>query len=244
MTPRTDYHVHPDYSIDAAPVQIRDYCQTAVELGLTEICFTTHIELDPVRGALDNFVMCNGERLSVFNHAWLDRYFQEIAQAQQEFQAHLKIKAGIEVGYNRGCEQHVAELTSAYPFDFVLGAIHSLDHIAISSRRESPRYFRNHTLAELQQEYFTTLAEMVASGLFDCIAHVDLYRRYGLKHYGPEILTIHHGALEPIFADMARRGMGLEVNTSNRRVGLKDFHPTREILTLEPGRASKSYRRF
>ena len=46
--PRTDYHVHPDYSIDASPVKIRDYCQKALELELREICFTTNVELDPL----------------------------------------------------------------------------------------------------------------------------------------------------------------------------------------------------
>jgi len=64
---RTDYHVHPDYSIDASPVKIREYCQKALELGLAEICFTTHIELDPVRREKDNFVNLNGEKVPVLN---------------------------------------------------------------------------------------------------------------------------------------------------------------------------------
>jgi len=230
---RTDYHVHPDYSIDASPVRIRDYCEKALDLKLTEICFTTHIELDPARRDIDNFVVFQGERLSVFNPAWLDGYFREIARAQEEFRhANLKVKAGIEVGYCPGCEKYVEKIVNNYPFDFVLGAIHCLDHIAISSMKESPHYFQNKSLAELRKDYFTTLEEMVGTGLFDCIAHVDLYLRYGLTYYGPEVLTIHRGVVEPIFKEMARRGMGLEVNTSSRRRGLEEFHPTREMLTL------------
>jgi histidinol-phosphatase (PHP family) len=31
---------------------------------------------------------------------------------------------------------------------------------------------------------------------------------------------------------MSRRGMGLEINTSSRRRGLKEFHPAGEILAL------------
>jgi len=96
--------------------------------------------------------------------------------------------------------------------------------------KESPRYFKNKSLAELREDYFTILQDAVNTGFFDSIAHVDLYLRYGMKVYGPEILTIHRGAIEPIFSEMARRGMGLEVNTSSRRRGLKEFHPTREIL--------------
>ncbi|NLZ39454.1 MAG: histidinol-phosphatase HisJ family protein [Firmicutes bacterium] len=230
---RTDYHVHPDYSIDASPVKIKEYCQRSLELGIREICFTTHVELDPVRQEKDNFVCLNGEKVSVLNFAWLDSYFEEITRAQDEFKhANLKVKAGIEVGYNRGCEEYVEKITSSYPFDYVLGAIHCLDHIAISSQKESPHYFRNKSLAELRRDYFLVLEEAVKTGLFDSIAHVDFYYRYGFAHYGSEIFTIHRGAIEPVFAEMARRGMGLEINTSSRRRGFEEFHPTREVLAL------------
>lgn len=230
---KTDYHVHPDYSIDASPVKIRDYCEKALELGLAEICFTTHVELDPARREIDNLVVFRGARVSVFNLAWLDGYFREITEARQEFRhSGLKIKAGIEIGYNRGCEKHVEKIVDNYPFDYVLGAIHCLDHVAISSMKESPRYFKNKSLLDLQREYFATLADMVGSGLFDCIAHVDIYLRYGIRHYGPEILSIHRGVAEPIFAEMAKRNMGLEINTSSRRRGLEDFHPSKEMLAL------------
>ncbi len=230
---RTDYHVHPSYSIDASPVKIKDYCLKALELKLTEICFTTHIELDPVRREIDNFVILDGKKLSVFNESWLDSYFEEITRAREEFShANLNVKAGIEIGYCRGCENFVERITRNYPFDYVLGAIHCLNHIAISSMKESPEYFQNHSLARLRTDYFTTLQEAVTTGFFDCIAHVDLYIRYGIRHYGPEILNIHHGAIEPVFTEMARRGMGLEVNTSSRRRGLEEFHPTREMLAL------------
>ncbi|MDI9493094.1 MAG: histidinol-phosphatase HisJ family protein [Bacillota bacterium] len=230
---RTDYHVHPDYSIDGTPVKIREYCEKALELDIKELCFTTHVELDPARREIDNFVYLNGEKASVYNYVWLDNYFEEIARAQDEFeQAGLKVKAGIEIGYNPGCEKHVEYIVNNYPFDFVMGAIHCLDHIAISSMKESLRFFKNKSLGELRNEYFAMLMEMVKTGLFDCVAHVDLYIRYGIRVYGSDIFTVHRGAAEPVFEEMARRGMGLEINTSSRHRGLEEFHPTGEILDL------------
>jgi histidinol-phosphatase (PHP family) len=75
-----------------------------LELELREICFTTHVELDPVRRDKDNFINLNGEKVSVFNYTWLDSYFEEITRAQDEFKhTNLKVKVGIEIGYNRGC---------------------------------------------------------------------------------------------------------------------------------------------
>ncbi len=230
---RTDYHIHPHYSIDASRAGIKDYCYRALELGLAEICFTTHLELDPMRTEIDNFAVLNGEKVPVYNRAWLDQYFVDIERAQDEFRGdNLQVKAGIEVGYCRGCEKDIENIIDSYPFDFVLGAIHCLNHISISSMKDSPRFFRTRSLSQVRTEYFTTLKEAVETGLFDAIAHVDLYRRYGFRQFGPQILTIHRGAIEPIFREMARRGMGLEINTSSRRRGLAEFHPSREIIGL------------
>ncbi|NLJ77192.1 MAG: histidinol-phosphatase [Peptococcaceae bacterium] len=230
---KTDYHIHPNYSLDASPTPIRDYCCRALELGLVEICFTTHLELDPMRKEIDNFVILNGQKVSVLNPYWLDSYFSEITQAQKEFSsANLHIKAGIEVGYSLGTERDIEKIIDNYPFDYVLGAIHCLNHVAISSYKESPLYFQRRSLAEMSRDYFSTLKEAVVTGLFDCIAHVDLYRRYGTRFYGPEILMAHRGIIEPILKEMARRGMGLEINTSSSRRGLKEFHPSEDIIAL------------
>ena len=70
------------------------------------------------------------------------------------------------------------------------------------------------------------------AGLFDAIAHIDLYRRYGFRHFGSKILTIHRGIIEPVLLEMARREIGLEINTSSLRRGLKEFHPSKEILAV------------
>jgi histidinol-phosphatase (PHP family) len=230
---RTDYHIHPDYSVDASPASIKEYCCKALKLGLQEICFTTHLELDPLRKDIDNFAVLNGERVSVYDHAWLEQYFCDIARAREEFRGEgLQVKAGIEVGYCRGCERDMEQIINNYPFDFVLGAIHCLEHIAIASMKESPHYFQSRSLSQVRADYFAILSEAVVTGLFDAIAHIDLYRRYGFKHFGSDILTIHRGVIEPVFQEMARREIGLEINTSSRRRGLTEPHPSREIVAL------------
>ena len=44
-----DYHIHTKHSgdTDAEPA---DYCDRALNLGIPEICFTDHLELDPAKG--------------------------------------------------------------------------------------------------------------------------------------------------------------------------------------------------
>jgi histidinol-phosphatase (PHP family) len=230
---KIDYHVHPDYSIDADRAKIKDYCYRALELNLEEICFTTHLEFGLLEEGKDNLVSYRGKPWSILRLEWLDDYFTEIHQAQQEFKRQgLKVKAGVEIGFHREYENDIAKIVNQYPFDYVLGAIHCLQGYSIASKYESIDYFANRDLATVGHEYFTLLEEAVKSGFFDAIAHLDIYCRYGSRHFGDQISTIHRGIVEPILKEMSRRNMALEINTSSLSRGLKEFHPSREIVAM------------
>jgi len=228
-----DYHVHPGYSIDAEPSGIDEYCRKAIDIGLSEICFTTHLEVDPQRKHLDWFVRIAQGIVPMDDLTWLDVYFQDIEDARRKWPAHgLKVRAGIEVGYDLGQEKAIERVVRGYPFDFVMGSIHCLEHLAISSKKESRLYFPGRQMLTGVGEYFRLLSEAVSSGLFDCIGHLDLYRRHGRHYWGPEISRAHEEFAEPVLKTIAARGMSLEVNTSGLRRGLKDFHPSKDILEL------------
>lgn len=230
-----DYHVHPGYSIDAAPESIEQYCLRGLQLELSELCFTPHFEVDPVRKNVDWFVRVAGEVKKMDELHWLERFFSEIEAAQKKFQPTIKIKAGIEIGYEPGCEKNIERVLAGFPFDFVLGSIHCLNHIAISSKKESPCYFTGKTPQQIALEYFSMLEQAVKTCLFDCIAHVDLYRRYGWLYLGESIHDIHLGYLEcieNIFSYMAKKKIALEINTSGLRRGLNDINPSQDILSI------------
>lgn len=227
-----DYHVHPGYSIDAAPSSIDAYCRRAVELKLREICFTTHLEVDPVRRDIDWLVRCDSQVRKMDEPDWLDVYFRDLDRARAAYAGVLTVKAGIEVGYEPGEEERIHRVLSSYPFDFVLGSIHCLEHVAISSKKECHRYYHGKDCARVADDYFRVLKMAVETGLFDCLAHIDLYRRYGINFLGPGVHDLHRGRVEDVLRLMAGRGMGLEINTSGLRRGLGDLHPSAEILEL------------
>lgn len=227
-----DYHIHPDYSIDAEPFSMADYCRKAVDLGLREICFTTHCEFDPLRKHLDWFVRCRGEVVPMHPAGWLDTYFAEIEECSASFAGQgLAVKAGLETGYDLGLERDIENVLCQYPFDFVIGSVHCLDHVAISSNRESGAYFAGKEPGEVARTYFTTLLEAVQTGLFDVIGHLDIYRRHGAKFLGPDISAVHREYIADILDQMAKSGTGLEINTSSLRHGQGPFCPGQEILS-------------
>jgi len=227
-----DYHIHPDYSIDAKPHGINAYCRRAVALGLQEICFTPHFEVDPSRRHLDWFVRVEGRITPMDNLYWLNHYFEDIAKANHEYSPMLKIKAGLEVGYEPGQEEVIENIINAFPFDFVLGSIHCLEHIAISSQKECQQYFQGKDALEVCDAYYAQLDKAVEKGLFDGIAHLDLYRRYGQMFLGNDIKKCHTKFAEPVLKKMAAKNMAMEINTSSRRRGLKQFHPSESLFQM------------
>jgi histidinol-phosphatase (PHP family) len=227
----SDYHVHPDYSLDATGT-IDQYCQRALELGLKEICFTTHYDTDPVRKDEDPFMRIDG-KIVPLNQENVKRYIEDIKKANHIHSPRgLSVKAGLEVDYALHIERDLRKNMAAFDLDYVLGAVHCLDHIAISASKEAHHYFRRKSIEELCQEYYEVLSNAIKSGLFDAIAHLDVYRKYGLAFYGEEILTAHRGLVEPALKLMAENEVGLEVNTGLLRKGHDQFSPSVEILNL------------
>ena len=221
-----DYHIHPDYSPDAQG-SIQEYAQRALELGLSEICFTTHYDCDPAREE-DDQVRVKGELVSVHSD-WLRPYFEDVEAARLSY-PQLAIAAGLEVGYSPEVEEHIGQILRSYPFDFVMGSIHLFDHLALTVEEESRLIFAGKSAGQVVQRYFKLVEEAVKSGLFDVIGHLDIYRRYGLSFYGDEILGVHQGLVEELFTEMGQKGIGLEINTAGWRHGQGEPYPSFALL--------------
>lgn len=227
----SDYHVHPDYSLDASGT-IEQYCEKALRIGLKRICFTTHYDADPVRKEFDFLMKVEGKIIRVTPQV-VNRYIDEIKKANQKYsKLGLEVLAGLEVDYAPHCEETLRKDLPQFYLDFLLGAVHCLDHIAITSSAEAESYFKTKDVYQLCEEYYRVLAQAASSGLFGCIAHLDCYRKYGLDFYGEEIFTTHRDFIQPALEALASNQVGIEINTSARRQGQKEFYPSGEILQL------------
>ncbi|UCG43200.1 MAG: histidinol-phosphatase HisJ family protein [candidate division WOR-3 bacterium] len=229
-----DYHVHPDYSPDAAG-SIREFCARARELGLEEMCFTTHFEPDPLRAGFER-VIVRGEACPAATD-WARYYLEDIGTAQDEF-PELVIRTGVEIGYEMGVEGRIADFLDQYRFDFVLGAIHCLEHVSISGSKEvgQMRALLVPKGAEyLASRYFDYLQAAVGCRLFDCIAHLDIFRKYVLPLWAgtPEAAVFNRVVgerLGPALECMAENSVGIEVNTSALRRGEAEPYPSWDIV--------------
>ena len=223
-----DYHIHTGHSIDASGT-IAANCDQAIKLGLKEICFTNHCELDPERD--DSFIRFNGER-EPFSREGLSKLRAEIYEARDRYKEKgLSVKFGIEVGYYKGIEPNLKRIFAGIDFDFVIGAIHCLDHICIDSSRECERYFVDHNAQEYVANYYKAVEQLIKSGMFDSIAHLDVYKKYGLDHYGKKISDIPEGTIIPIFKLIKENHIALEMNTAGMRY-MNEFYPAPVLMEL------------
>lgn len=224
-----DYHVHPNFSQDAEG-SMEEYCVRALELGLKEICFTTHHECDPARRDRE-FVRVGSERMTTDSN-WPAAYFAEIERMRKKFSG-LIVRAGVEVGYEMGVEGIVKDFLADYPFDFVLGAVHLIDHIALTSGGEVEEFrsvFGHRPAEYVVHRYFEYVRAAAGSGLFDCLAHLDIYRKYIQPMYGPEFAECAAREIGPVLEYLAHSGVGLEVNTSALRRGDAEPYPAFSVL--------------
>ncbi|MFZ1946442.1 MAG: histidinol-phosphatase [bacterium] len=224
-----DFHAHCEYSIDAEG-GVEAYLEAAVGRGLSRICFTTHCDLDPARLEHDGRVKLGGEVVDVYSD-WLPAYIGDVRAAGRRFEGRgIRVLCGLEVGYVPGVESVIEKTIGGRGLDFILCGVHTLSGADIVSARESSAYFETRSPRQVCEEYFEYLGQAVRSGLFDAIAHLDIYKRCGLDFYGPELNQAHLGLAEPVLDEMARRRLPLEVNSAGYRKGLGSPYPSRDLL--------------
>jgi len=226
-----DFHVHCDYSSDARG-SAEEYAAFALKNGLRAMCFTTHCDLDPRRRHHDGKVRLKGEIVDVTSD-WLRHYVKDVREVSARYADRgLEVRLGLEIGYTPGIEHLISPVIDSFDFDFILAGVHTLEGTDIVSSTESKEYFAAHSPREVCGAYYRDLGEAVASGLFDCIAHIDIYKRMGFDHYGEALNRAHEGLAEPVLAGIAERGISLEINSGGFRKGFPWPFPSPDILAL------------
>ncbi len=225
-----DYHIHPNYSKDSKGGSISEFCEKAIEIGLSEVCFTTHYDVDPQRLEIDGFVVVEGQKVSV-NSSWLDGYLEEIDKARKLYMPQgLKVFSGLEVDYGSDFEEVIKKHLSGYKFDYFLGAVHCINHLALAVKEEAKQYFERKDADKVCGEYYKEVKRAIESNLFDAIAHLDFYKREGIIYFGKIIRETHKGLVEPVLRLLAENGIALEINALGYKDNFGEPYPGEDIL--------------
>ena len=218
--PPVNCHAHDDASSDGA-APLAEHVAAARRAGLAHFCTTNHVEVLQEDGSW-----------SVDREEAIARFRAEVEAASElrEREPGLDVRVGAEFEYRPGWTDELDDLAEAVELDLVIGSVHVVDGLNVSGGEEPDRYFASRGPREAYRRYFETVGEMVAWGRFDVVGHFDLVARYGDDRHGPYDPGDHEATIRPVLSEMARRGLGIEVNTSGVAQAPGVPYPRAEIL--------------
>ncbi len=206
-----DFHMHSDFSADCT-TPMEATIQAAIQKGLTEICFTEHVDYEYPDPTID-FVLD------------LSEYDAKIRQFQKQYEGQISIKKGIEIGVQPHLLERYEKLLNKETFDFIICSIHTADKKDL----HSGNFFKHRTPEAAYQLYYEELLYCVEHfNDYNILGHLDLVKRYQKLDSKADF----HEVIEQIFRTIIPKGKGIEVNTSGFSYGLDQAMPSDDILRL------------
>jgi histidinol-phosphatase (PHP family) len=204
----SDYHTHPQgHRVQPYTQQLlQPWIESARARGLTEIAFTDH----------DRY------------HAGID--FDEIDELRAA-NPDIKIRAGLEL--DNDPETSAAGRAWVEKnwdrLDFVLGSVHYLDRAdqMFDTVPAGAEQFAGREIDEIYADYFRRIREVAATGLVDCLSHLDLIKIHGHRPKTP-IVDLVSDTLDFI----STRGLAIELSTAGWRKPVNEIYPSDEIIRL------------
>ena len=204
----SDYHSHPQGH--RVQVYSRELLQLWIDgartRGLNDVAFTDH----------DRF------------HAGIN--FDEIDKLRAA-NPDVRIRAGIELDNDpqtsaagrQWIEKNWDQL------DFVLGSVHYLDNPTqmFDSVPAGATQFEGRNIDNLYADYFRRVRNIAATGLVDCLSHLDLVKIHGHRS-NAEIGEIVNETLDFVRS----RDLAIELSTAGWRKPVNELYPADRIIEL------------
>ncbi len=226
-----DYHVHTEFS-DDSEYEMEQVVKDAIAKGMTEICFTDHVDYGVKRDWDDPagvLYRAGGpgepDQMPVANVDY-PAYTAKIASLQEKYKDQIKIKLGLEFGMQRHTISDYEKLFARYDFDFIILSVHEVE----DKEFWNGEFQQGKTRDEVYRKYYEEMLYLVTNYKnYSVLGHMDLISRYdseGIYNFA-NIRPIVTEILKIVIAD----GKGIEINSSSKRYGVAST-PCNEILTL------------
>jgi histidinol-phosphatase (PHP family) len=201
-----DYHTHPQgHRVQPYTRELlQPWADSARARGLADIAFTDH-----------------------------DRYhegvnFDEIERLR-DANPGIQIRAGIELDNDPVHSAAGREWVEAHweQLDFVLGSVHFLERPdqMFDTVPEGAKQFAGREIDHIYEDYFGRVREMAASGLVDCLAHIDLVKIHGHRP-SSDVRALANETLDFI----AARGLAIELSTAGWRKPVNELYPSDALI--------------
>lgn len=171
-----DGHMH----LENGPLSVdyvMEFVNAGVKAGLDTIQILDHThrfqEFAPIYTRL--------KEASPYQKEWLDKkkleplqtYFDVIEQVKK-MDLPLEVRFGLEVCYAPEDKEFLKELLAQYPYDFLIGSIHSIDGLLYDMNSFSREIlWDKYDTNDIYKRYYEIMEDMICSDLFTQIGHPD-----------------------------------------------------------------------
>ncbi len=208
-----DYHLHTKLCKHAEG-EMEEYVETAIENGITEICFSDHI---PLPSGFDmEHRMSPGD---------MEGYIEKITILKRRYRE-ITILLGIEADYIEGYEEYLEGFFSTYPLDLVIMSIHFIRKWPPGQWVFDFEYTKK-TIRQKYKDYLNVMTKGIRTGLFDIVGHLDLIKRHRLP-----LLSTNQIEVKQVLDAVSQQNMSIEVNLSGLWKPINDLYPSLDILEM------------
>ena len=202
----SDYHTHPQaHKLQPYTLALlQPWADSARAKGLRDIAFTDH----------DRY------------HAGVDFAALDDLRA---LNPDLRFRAGIELDNDPVTGKAGRAWVEAHwdRLDFVLGSVHYLDAPEMFDSTGQEYQFHGQPIDRIYEGYFRRVREMAASGLVDCLSHLDLVKIHGFRPDAPVTDLVRE-----TLACIKERDLAIELSTAGWRKPVGEQYPSMEIIAL------------
>ena len=211
-----DLHNHTELCCHASGA-MEDYVRQAIAKGISIFGFAEH----------SPWMMQEGIKMAL-SYEEVPIYIERVQELQRRFSsapdAPIKILMGMEMDFLPEDNSEALRFLKEYDFDYAIGSVHYIGTWGFD-QEEQISQFETKPVRQIYEHYFGRVKELVKSGIFDIMGHLDLIKKFG---YFPE------SGWDDIQEDVARligeSGMAVELNTSGMDKPAHDFYPNTQFL--------------
>ena len=178
-----DGHMHLEYG-DLSVEYVMKFVNAAKEKGIDKIQILDHThrfrEFEPIYEKVKNANHYQEQWLAnrkLKFHSTLDEYMELISKVR-EMDLPVEVTFGLEVCYVPEYEDTIREILKGYEFDFLVGAIHSIDGILYDMKWSEEVLWKVYPVDYIYQRYYELLFQCVESGIFTQLAHPDTIKMF------------------------------------------------------------------
>ncbi|MCL2214743.1 MAG: histidinol-phosphatase HisJ [Treponema sp.] len=211
---------------------IETMCRAAYNKNLYAVGFSAHSPIEKQLGIKSEWNL-KEEKVA--------KYINEVLAAKERWQSKLKVFLGLEVDYIKNIRSPLDSDIKALNLDYTIGSVHYLvpkdtePFTVDGSKEEFEKGLNegyNGNAQSLMSAYYDAVLEMISSGGFDILGHVDLIK----KNTHDKNLWLQENEIKrqkEIARAVSKTKIVIEVNTGGiNRKKIHDVYPSLSFLKI------------